>query len=320
MPFRSSGIVLKPNNGKDIANVEITVREQKQNRGYTRQNSSSNSSSPHYISQRRTGSLTGRVVDKNGNLVTNLPVYIGPYIIDTEEYFLTSFLPDILPNIQRTQTDEDGQFTLSGVTTAPQYFAALPYNINKRLPKDFETIVIQFNKRANQLPFHRLKPYIKEFESYGFGTILYDYEPDVEIVSLQINGITYYPRTDFDEIPFGIVPGKHIKDVVVTVQPRTQIQGRVLFNDGTPLTKDRINLSYKYGVNSPGGLSTREKLWVDADGYFVHYMNQKDVTYFYKFTIEYQGLKVTSNTVQIAPGQRYDNLTFRFNSPPISQK
>ena len=316
----SNGIVLETEQGEDITNVEITVRDPLQNRAKAQQKSATHGSSPHYIAQRGTGNFTGRVVDPDGNPVADLPIFIGPHNIDPDEMFWTAILPDGYPQLRRTQTDVEGRFSITGVTSVPQYFGALPYNIDKRLPEDFETIIKDFNSRANQLPFHRLKPYIKEFEAYGFGTSHYDYEPDVEILSLQINGITFYPRVDFEEIAFGVLPGTHIKDVVVTVQPRMHVQGRVLFKDGTPLTNDRLTLTYNFGHSGHGGRSARDKLWVDADGYFVHYLDEKDATFSYTFSIEYQGLKATAKPVRLEPGQRYDNLIFRFNSAPIAPK
>ena len=313
----SNGIVLETEQGEDITNVEITVRDPLQNRAKARQKSVTHGSSPHYIAQRGTGNFTGRVVDPDGNPVADLPIFIGPHNINPDEMFWTAILPDGYPQLRRAQTDVEGRFSITGVTSVPQYFGALPYNIDKRLPEDFETIIKDFNARANQLPFHRLKPYIKEFEAYGFGTSHYDYESDVEILSLRINGIIFYSRADFEEIAFGVVPGTHIKDVVVTVQPRTRVQGRILFKDGTSLTNDRLTLTYNFGHSGHGGRSARDKLWVDADGYFVHYLDQRDVTFSYTFTVEYQGLKATINPVQISPGQWLDNLTFTFDSAPI---
>lgn len=307
----TNGIVLQTIEKQEITNVEITVQEDTLYTSKTRQNRSTNRSSKQYLAQRGVANISGKVVDVDGKPVANLPVFVCSQHITPDEYLITAILPDSFPNLLRAQTDVEGRFAISGVTSLPQYFGALPYNIDYRLPKDFDNILKKFNSRANQLPFHRLKPYIKEFEEHGFGTRHYDYEPDVEIVSLRINGITYYPQSDFDDIPFGIVPRANIKDVVVTVQPRGYVKGRVLFRDGTPLTNARLKLKYNYGVNNRrGGLSTRDKLWVDADGYFIHYLDEKDAHFSYQFTIEYQGLTATSTPITLKPGQRYDNLTF----------
>ncbi|MCY4404493.1 MAG: RNA polymerase sigma factor [Candidatus Poribacteria bacterium] len=298
-----NGVVLQTKQ-QEIKNVEITVQDEKHNIARTRQK----------LTHRNSSSISGRVVDTDGNPVVDLPIFISPHLIPEEAeegIYLTAIPPEGLLNFCRGQTDVDGQFTITGVTSVPQYLSALPYNIDQRLPEDFETILKKFISRTYQLPFHRSKPYIKEFEEYGFGTDHYDYEPDVEIVSLTIDGITYYPHADFDEIPFGIVPGKHIKNVVVTVQPRGYVKGRVIFKDGTPLTNDRILLSYNYSGNNRRGSSTENKLWVDADGYFIHYLDEKDSHFSYQFTIEYQGHKATSTPITLKPGQRYDDLIFR---------
>lgn len=322
MDYNGNGIVLELKPEDDITNVEITVRDVMQKNRKPRQKSTTRGSSLHYIAQRRTGSLSGRIIYTDGNPVANLPVFVCQLDISPEEYFWTAILPPDYPKLLRAQSDEVGQFSITGITSAPQNLSILPYNIVQRLPKNFETIVNELNKRANQLPFHSLKPYIQEFEEHGFGTEINDFEPDVEIVSFQINGITYYPRVDFRFIPFGIVPGKHIKDVVVTVRPRTSVKGRVLFNDGTPLTNTRITLNYEiYGTTSRSS-SNENKVWIDPDGYFVYYLDEKQEqdTLTCTFSVEYQGLKATAKPFQVEPGQQYEDLIIDLDSPPIAPK
>ena len=146
-----------------------------------------------------------------------------------------------------------------------------------------------------------------------------DFEPDFEVLSLDIRGVTFYPRNDFSLIAFGIEPGSHIKNVQVTVQPRMRIRGRVLFKDGTPLRNARLRLGYNYvhedgnGNGSSGG-SPR----TDADGYFLFYFHERDDTSNYTFSIAYRSLQATAGPVLLKPGDRLDGLTLKFDSEPIA--
>ena len=104
-----------------------------------------------------------------------------------------------------------------------------------------------------------------------------DFEPDVEILFIRVQGFTLYPRTDYDQIAFGVKPGALMKNVEVTVQPRMRVRGRVLFKDGTPLTNTRVYLrAPSRDVDGSGSGGASGDLWVDTEGYFVLYIDEKN--------------------------------------------
>ena len=55
----------------------------------------------------------------------------------------------------------------------------------------------------------------------------------------------------------------------------------------------------------------------DAEGYFVYYLDEKDDTAFYTFSVEYRDLSTEAEPVRLEPGQRFEGLTLTFDSEPI---
>ena len=265
----------------------------------------------HSIAQEEeTGIFSGRVVDVGGHPVVNLPVMIGT-ARTMGETIIPAFLPMDYPTVRRSLTDADGRFSITGVASGMSYFSALPHDIDTRFPSDFETKIA------------------KAMEEKDFATIYAsgitemkeeDFEPDLEVLSINIRGITFYPRTDHDDtIVFGVKPGTHIKNVQVTVQPRMRIRGRVLFKDGTPLRNGRLSLSFNYvHVDGRGNGSSGGNSRTDADGYFRFYLDEEDDTANYTFSVRHQELRATAGPILLKPGDRLDGPTFTFDSEPIA--
>lgn len=271
------------------------------------------------ICQEGTGTVSGRVIDTEGNPMAELPVFIAPLeIVDGD----TSSLP--LPysyfEMNRTQTKADGSFTISGITQGPHYFGILSENIDQRLPDNFEELLKDF------LTWHDkgFNPdYTDDFMQINFGFQSKDFEPYVKVVSLRINEIDFYPRSDFSKIAFGIDPHKHIKNVEVIVKPRIHIRGRVLFKDDTPLTNARIRISLRHHYEDDSGRCSGgggAGIWVDDKGNFVHYLRNREKTVIYTMSLEYQELVTPTQQVRLEPDQRIDGLTFTFDSEPIPPK
>ena len=253
-----------------------------------------------------TGTFSGRVVDIEGNPVAELPVMIGPAMA-IGPGFHSALAPMNYPNTRRARTDADGRFTITDITPRMSYFSALPQNVDALFPSDLEAKIAKATAEKDFAAMYTSG--VTELETD-------DFEPDFEVLSIDIRGVTFYPRNDFSQIGFSVEPGSHIKNVQVTVQPRMRIRGRVLFKDGTPLRNARLRLGFSYthenGHGSSGG-SPR----TDADGYFLFFLDEKDDTANYTFSVEYQALEATAEPVLLEPGDRLDGLTFTFDSEPI---
>ncbi len=269
------------------------------------------------VAQEDTGTVTGRVVDPDGKPVTELPIFIAPLDDDGDGYMSPVLLPNEHEQLRRARTDREGRFSITGVPSGPLHIGALPYDIDTRLPKDFENIVDEFtSKDWTELTQNDIDAFVS-----NFGMDPGDFAPDVEILSLRIRGITLYPRHDYDEIAFGLKPGALIKNVEVTVQPRMRIRGRILFKDGTPLVNTRISLyTRSRNVDNAGSSSGGGDVWVDTDGYFTYHIAEKNDAAVYTFSFEYQDLSVEAEPIRLDPGDRFDGLTLTFDSAPIPPK
>ena len=261
--------------------------------------------------EEETGTFSGRVIDAEGNPVAELPVMIGP-TMPIGHGIRPAFFPTNYPTTRRARTDANGQFSITGIAAGRSYFSALPRNVDVLFPSDLEAKIAKAIEEKDYAAIHTSG--VREMETD-------DFEPDFEVLSVDIRGITFYPRNDFSRIGFSVEPGSHIKNVKVIVQPRMRIRGRVLFKDGTPLRNARLRLVFNYiredgqGHGSSGG-----KPRTDADGYFLFYLDEKDDTANYTFSVESEELEATAGPVLLKPGDRLDGLTFTFDSEPIAPK
>ncbi len=254
--------------------------------------------SSHTIAQDATCTLSGRVIDAEGNPIAGLPIAVQSveisnddlrpmYIIENVEHVAAAYTA-----LPKSQTDEAGQFSITDLKPGLMQFLAQP-----------------------------AKPSTDRVSLFGFSSSAI-FAPDAEVLSIQIGAITFYPYNQ-DEPPLGgitfaIEPGIHLENVEVTVQPRMRIRGQIVFADGTPLTNARITISARQrdfdgtGTGGSGGAP-----WTDNAGYFVKYVDEPG---FYTVAVEFQGLRVISEQFILEVGQRYDDLVLTFDSERVPIK
>ena len=246
--------------------------------------------SSHTIAQDPMCTLSGRVIDVEGNPIDNLTIVIQPFAtIDgriESAFLLKEFMPEAFVPLIKSQTDEVGRFSVTGIKPGPIQFVAQPAH----LPED------------GVLP-----------------PDLYDLAPDADVLSIEIGAIIFYPPYEkhppFGGITFGIEPGTHLENVEVTVKPRMRIRGQVVFADGTPLANARIRTSARRRDFDGGGTgSSSGGSQTDDAGYFVKYVENPG---FYTITISFQQLSVTSEEFILEADQRYDSLVLTLDSEPV---
>ena len=246
--------------------------------------------SSYAIAQDITCSLSGRVVDVDGKPIASLSIVIQPFaIVDgrmESAFLLKEFMPEAYVPLIKSQTDEAGRFSVTGVKPGPIQFVAQPAH----LPVD-----------------GMLSP------------DLYDLAPDAEVLSIEIGAMTFYPPYEkhppFGGITFGIEPSTHLENVEVTVKPRMRIRGQIVFADGTPLANARIGTSMRRrSLDGQGTGSSSGGSRTDDAGYFVEYVDNPGI---YTVTINFQRLAATSEEFILEADQRYDSLVLTLNSEPV---
>ena len=246
--------------------------------------------SSYAIAQDITCTLSGRVVDVDGNPIASLSIVIQPFaIVDgrmESAFLLKEFMPEAYVPLIKSQTDEAGRFSVTGVKPGPIQFVAQPAH----LPVD-----------------GMLSP------------DLYDLAPDAEVLSIEIGAMTFYPPYEkhppFGGITFGIEPSTHLENVEVTVKPRMRIRGQIVFADGTPLANARIGTSMRRrSLDGQGTGSSSGGSRTDDAGYFVEYVDNPGI---YTVTINFQRLAATSEEFILEADQRYDSLVLTLDSEPV---
>ena len=243
--------------------------------------------------QDATCTLSGRVVDVEGNPIAELPIAIHPFVIIKgtlgPAFLLKEFMPEAYAPRLKSQTDEAGRFSVTGIKPGPIQVVAQPAHMpdDGMLPPDFDLDDL--------------------------------FASDTEVLSIEIGAITFYPSDQkhppFSGITFAIEPGTHLENVEVTVYPRMRIRGRIVFADGTSLANAQVRLSVRRrdfdgtGTGSSGGAPR-----TDDAGYFVEYVDEPG---FYTVWVEFQGLSATSEQFILEAGQRRDDLVLTFDSEPI---
>ena len=246
--------------------------------------------SSYAIAQDITCTLSGRVVDVDGKPIASLSIVIQPFaIVDgrmESAFLLKEFMPEAYVPLIKSQTDEAGRFSVTGVKPGPIQFVAQPAH----LPVD-----------------GMLSP------------DLYDLAPDAEVLSIEIGAMTFYPPYEkhppFGGITFGIEPSTHLENVEVTVKPRMRIRGQIVFADGTPLANARIGTSMRRrSLDGQGTGSSSGGSRTDDAGYFVEYVDNPGI---YTVTINFQRLAATSEEFILEADQRYDSLVLTLDSEPV---
>ena len=163
----------------------------------------------HTIAQDATCTLSGRVVDVEGNPIAGLPIAVQSVEISNGDVDPLYFLEELEPTLAayaalpKSQTDEAGQFSVTGIKPGLIQFLAQPaeprYDVKSLFDLDLET----------------------------------DFGPDAEVLSIEIGAVTFYPYHQvpppWGGITFSIEPDAHLKNVKVTVKPRMRIRGQIVF-------------------------------------------------------------------------------------------
>ncbi len=248
--------------------------------------------SSHNIAQKNTSTLSGQIVDMDGDPIPGFRLAIHPIdIIDGEMW--QAPLP-----IHQLKTDAAGHFQISDILPGHAQFVVSPEIGASEADTEIHSIdvaglsFLPIDAPKLKISHHPIRPI--------FGARF------VESKKLSSMG----------GIPLYIKSGLDIKDITIKVLPRMRIRGKVLLADGTPLAKAAVKFNINYrsfdGVNSGNGSITPTH--TDSDGYFVKYVN---LPIFATVSVEYNGGMTTSKTVKISAEKRRHDLVLRLSDTPI---
>ena len=239
--------------------------------------------------------LSGRVIDMEGNPVSDLTLGIQPIdIIDGEMWQMPT-------PMQQSRTNSTGNFRIGGIVPGHAKLVVVPKA--RTFEPDTEIRAIDIGG-LSFLPIDNPNFQISHEQRLRFVTT---FELEPKKVSV-VGGI-----------PLHIKSGMDIKDITVTVRPRMRIRCRVLLADETPLADAPVKFDLRFQSLDDviSGNFSRNPTYTDSDGYFMTYVNLPG---FCTVSIDYQGDGAMSETFKIGEEQRRHDLVFQLSEasiPPV---
>lgn len=248
--------------------------------------------SSHNIAEKRTSTLSGRVVNMEGEPISGFRLAIHAIdVIDGEMW-------QVLLPIHQLKTDAAGHFQVSDILPGHAQFVVSP-----------ETDAFEADSEIHSVDVAGLS-----FLPIDAPKLKISHHPTRPIFGARF--VESKKLSSVGGIPFYIKSGLDIKDITIKVRPRMRIRGKVLLADGTPLANAAVKFNINYrsfdGVNSGNGSIT--PTYTDSDGYFVKYVN---LPIFVKVSVAYNGGMVTSKTVKISAEQPRHDLVLRLSDTPV---
>lgn len=150
--------------------------------------------------------------------------------------------------------------------------------------------------------------------------LLPTFNPDTEILTLEIEGLTFYPSNvlPFTWFAFELDSGAHVEGIAITVQPRMRIRGRVVFENGEPIRNELMDLQVIRQMSDTGrsGISGGSSQ-TDSEGYFIEYVRHPAI---YTVFVRYKETNALSEPFLLKTGERYDDLVLILSPQPIDFK
>ncbi len=241
-------------------------------------------------------------------------------IIGSLAFLLATSLPSIAASFSGRVVDEDGQPVEGLVIALPSFPGNTPparhQRVQVELPEWFEGM---FPPAASSETDAAGAFSIRNIATPSVSrlTLFPEHNSDYEMLSVEIEGIPIYldqRQHFFGGLNFAIEPETDIENVEITVRLRMRIRGRVLAADGTPLRNTGVQIDVRRrSIDGRGRGNSSGPATLDADGYFVEYVNQAA---YYTVTVSHQGQYVRSQEILLEDGQRLDGLVLTLGDKP----
>ena len=189
------------------------------------------------------------------------------------------------PPFLKSETDAEGRFTFTDIATEMAQLMVLPKEDEQAAP------VPQNLKPAPEIQFIR------------FGQ-----------VKFQPHDFSFFPL--IGAVTYTVKPGSDIKDVevVIETQPKSKIQGRLVFKNGEPLADTLVEMNIGHFSLDWGGSAFSRSLQTDADGNFVPDMFSPGGTYV--LSVSYRGLSAMSAPFNVEAGKPHEKVVLTLNGNP----
>ena len=234
------------------------------------------------IAQNGKSSLSGRVVDTDGNPVNRLGLAVKPVEINMGQE-IGPLAP--LASWPRAVTDADGRFSISNIDPVSSRLVMFPEHGSR-----FEIVSVQIG----DLTFRYY-----EVDGFGFPNWLGQLTFSIE------------PGTSVEDVVVKVEPPS------MRIRGRVLLKDRTpLANAEIDLTIRDRRLRYegffpfRRVTGGSSGIS-RSHTWTDAQGYFVTYNISS--TREYSVVVGYEGASAESRWVHLKRGERYDKFVLRLN-------
>ncbi|MYB95007.1 hypothetical protein F4054_04255 [Candidatus Poribacteria bacterium] len=235
------------------------------------------------IAQNGQSSLSGRVVDTDGNPVSRLGLAVKSVEINMGQE-IGPLAP--LESWQRAITDEEGRFSISNIDPVSSRLVMFPEHGSR-----FEIVSVQIGGLT-----------FRYYEVSGTG-----FPPWLGQLTFAIE-----PGTSLEDVVVKVKsPGMRIRGRVLLKDRTPLANAEIDFTVRDRRRRYEGFFPFRRVVGGGGGIS-RSHTWTDAQGYFVTY-NIRGANKEYSVAVRYEGASAESRWVHLKRGERYDKFVLRLN-------
>ena len=234
------------------------------------------------IAQNGKSSLSGRVIDTDGNPVERLSLAVKPVEISNGEE-IGQLAP--LTSWPRAVTDAEGRFSISNIDPVSSRLVMFPEHGSR-----FEIVSVQIG----DLTFYYYKPSGLGFPTW-LGQLAFGIEPGASLEDVVVK----------------------VRRPDTRIRGRVLLKDRTpLANTKIDFAVRRRRRSYEgffpfLRMTSAGGGTTRNFVKTDAQGYFVRYLLTENAEY--SIVVRYEGASAESKWVRLKKRESYDTFVLRLN-------
>ncbi|MXV76959.1 hypothetical protein F4001_01275, partial [Candidatus Poribacteria bacterium] len=217
--------------------------------------------------------LSGLIVTADGRPIRDIEIHLSKVEIDHEKGGTIDLHDSLI-----TQTDLEGRFS---------FFEISPGLVQLRVqrkPEEHNGVFVSSPSRISVVQFGTMKfyPHSTGFKHLG-------------------------------KVTFSIKPGAEIKNVVITMEKRLILKGKILYKDGSPLAKTSVELEFNWfrmGQTDYYAEKSIRTLFTYAEGNFYHWVSRPGIC---TIKLKHNGLSAYSEPFLIDKETEVDDIVLRLD-------